>query len=78
MSDVIEAMAALEHDRWSRWMRWMLDNWTDENIARWKWQMVTDYADLPEHSKESDRKEARATIKAYESHMGKRKWADDD
>ena len=59
---LIEQLADLEHERWSRWMRWMFDNWTDENIIRWKWQMITPYAELPEHSKESDRKEARRTM----------------
>ena len=28
-----------EHERWARWMRYM--NWTDENVARLKQQMVT-------------------------------------
>ena len=60
---MVEQLAAEEHERWSAWMRWMFSNWTEENIARWKLQMVTDYTDLPEHSKESDRKEARKTLK---------------
>ena len=68
---IVERLAALEHARWSRWMQWMLDNWTDENIARWKQQMVTDYADLPEHSKESDRKEARAALTVALDHLQK-------
>lgn len=59
---LIEQLANLEHDRWSRWMIYMFDNWTEENISRWKWQMITPYAKLPEHSKESDRKEARKTM----------------
>ena len=63
MSEMVERLASQEHDRWSRWMRWMFDNWTQKNISRWKQQMLTDYADLPEHSKESDRKEARRTLK---------------
>ena len=59
---LLEALANLEHERWSRWMRWLFDHWTEDNIARWKWQMQTPYADLPEHSKEFDRKEARKTL----------------
>lgn len=62
LSELIEQLAALEHDRWSRWMRWMFDNWTEDNIRRWKLQMITPYADLPEHSKDSDRKEAYLTM----------------
>ena len=57
--DLIEKLADLEHKRWSKWMVWMFDNWTDENVKRWKTQMVTPYSDIPEHSKESDRVEAR-------------------
>lgn len=59
---LLEKLASQEHERWSGWMRWMFDNWTEDNIPRWKRQMVTAYADLPEHSKESDRKEARKTL----------------
>ena len=59
---LVEALADVEHERWSKWMRWMFDNWVPENIERWKHQMHTAYADLPEHSKESDRKEARRSL----------------
>lgn len=61
-SELIESLADLEHERWSGWMIYMFDHWTPENIARWKQQMVTNYNSLPEHSKESDRKEARKTL----------------
>ena len=64
-STVVEKLAAYEHDRWSHWMRWMFDNWTPENIARWKEQMVTSYENLPEHSKESDRQEARRILAVF-------------
>ncbi len=62
--ETLEILADIEHERWSSWMQWMFDHWTDKNIARWKQQMLTPYADLPEHSKESDRKEARKTLAA--------------
>ena len=61
---LLETLADIEHERWSSWMQWMFDHWTDENIERWKQQMLTPYADLPEHSKESDRKEVRKTLAA--------------
>ena len=32
------------------------------DLRRWCWQMVAGYEKLPEHSKESDRKEARKTL----------------
>lgn len=59
---LLEKLADLEHQRWSRWMCWMFDNWCQENVARWKQQMQTSYANLPEHSKELDRKEARRML----------------
>ncbi|MCW4048265.1 MAG: hypothetical protein NWE89_00880 [Candidatus Bathyarchaeota archaeon] len=65
---LIEALADSEHKRWSHWMRWMFANWTEENVIRWKQQMQTSYFDLPEHSKESDRKEARRTVEIFETH----------
>ena len=61
---MIDRLADIEHERWSKWMRGMFDNWTDENVDRWKRQMHTRYADLPEYSKESDRKEVRTTLEA--------------
>lgn len=62
-NELIERLADQEHERWSGWMKHMFDNWVPENINRWKNQMVTPYAELPEHSKESDRKEARETMR---------------
>lgn len=63
MNELIEQLADQEHERWSSWMKYMFDNWVPENIERWKNQMATPYSQLPEHSKESDRKEARKTMK---------------
>jgi len=60
----LEACAAEEHKRWSRWYLWQRDHSTPENIARWDRQATTDYADLSESEKESDRKEARLLLAA--------------
>lgn len=59
MADPVEIMADLEHQQWAHWTRYMLDNLTPENIERWKQQCATDYADLNEKEKESDRRWAR-------------------
>jgi hypothetical protein len=68
---LLEEMAALEHDRWSGWefyretclrggeRRKPDDPETYEE--RWHRLRETSYADLPEESKESDRREARKT-----------------
>ena len=61
-SDIIERLAAHEHEQWAHWTRYMLDNLTEENIARWRQQIETDYQDLSESEKESDRQWARQAI----------------
>ena len=61
-SDIIERLAAHEHEQWAHWTRYMLDNLTEENIARWRQQIETDYQDLSESEKESDREWARKAI----------------
>jgi len=59
----IEMLADLEHQQWKHWTEYMLNNLSDENIERWKIQCQTDYKDLSEKEKESDRVWARKVIK---------------
>lgn len=54
-NQLLESLAALEHEQWAHWTRYMLDNLTPENIIRWRQQLATPYADLSEQEKESDR-----------------------
>ena len=61
-SDIIERLAAHEHEQWAHWTRYMLDNLTEENIVRWRQQIEMDYQDLSESEKESDRQWARKAI----------------
>ena len=76
---LIEALADLEHDRWSRWHRYMITKCRplgtfakldmvipEESVSRWNRQVLTEYKDLSEPEKESDRKEARKTIALLE------------
>jgi hypothetical protein len=65
-NDLLERLAALEHDQWAHWTRYMLDNLTEENIARWRRQIETPYAELSEREKESDRNWARKVIEIIE------------
>ncbi len=68
MAELREELAEYAHDAWSGWMRYMFDQCLDagqegmvipkEFVARWKRQMQTDYNDLPESEKMSDRAEA--------------------
>lgn len=70
---LIEQLSDLEHDSWARWMVHLfkvsvrLEDGSvripKEYVARWTRQMVTDYKDLSEVEKESDRYEVRKVIK---------------
>jgi hypothetical protein len=73
--ELIEALAALEHDRWSGWERYREKVCTlkhhssgESNIDRWRRQRDTAYADLSEAEKESDRAEVRKTLAVLEKY----------
>ena len=66
---LIEALAAIEHDRWSHWQRHMHAQCRPGDdgsltipadlVARWTQQMSTPYSGLSETEKESDREQVR-------------------
>lgn len=68
MSDIREQLADYAHDAWAGWMAYLFEKSTRNSdgtvtlpawaVERWTRQMGTDYADLPEQEKESDRAEA--------------------
>ena len=53
--ELLEVLADLEHRQWAHWTRYMLDNYTPENVERWRRQVQTEYSDLTEREKDSDR-----------------------
>jgi hypothetical protein len=68
----IEDLAELAHEQWSGWMEYLFEKgefnpdgtftipkWA---VDRWTRQMNTQYEDLPEEEKESDRVEARKML----------------
>lgn len=65
---LVEKLAALSHEQWAGWAQWMLDKWTsvhpsgETSPERWRRQIATQYADLSEAEKESDRIEACKVI----------------
>jgi hypothetical protein len=67
-SELIEILAAVEHERWSSWMVYMLNNFGPTNITRWIKQMSLPYSELSEYSKESDRAEVRKTLAAIKKY----------
>lgn len=73
IDEFIEKGGALEHDRWAKWQKWMHEHVYDssesinphlkviptELFNRWERQIATNYKDLSEKEKESDRIEVR-------------------
>ena len=70
--ELIEKLSDLEHDSWARWMKYLFNVSTKlldgsvlipkESVHRWTRQMNTEYENLSEEEKESDRKEVRVVI----------------
>lgn len=67
--EFIELLATYEHDRWSRWQKYLFSKCIinedgsliipKEFVDRWTRQMNTDYCNLSNEEKESDKKEAQ-------------------
>lgn len=65
--ELFEKLASIEHERWSDWMKYMFSKQLiglegdtvlpKEHCDRWQKQMMTDYEDLSEQEKDSDREQ---------------------
>lgn len=66
--ELLEELAALEHDQWATWTPYMIANMNPENIQRWQRQVATPYQALSEQEKESDRVYARNVIEILKKH----------
>ena len=65
----MEKAAGIQHDIWAHWMKYQFSLCTEnadgsvtipaDRVERWKRQMETDYDDLSESEKESDRNVVR-------------------
>jgi len=72
MNDLREQLAELAHEQWAEWMKYLFGNSIEGEdgqviipaslVVRWKRQMNTPYADLPEKEKVSDRVEAEKVL----------------
>lgn len=70
-----EALAELAHEQWAGWMRYLFRFGMNQNsgtfvmdaeyVERWTRQMNTQYEDLPESEKNSDRAEADRTLGVF-------------
>ena len=82
-----EKLAAIEHKRWSDWMQYMFDcgvksgddninvrvvGWPTDQYNRWLEQMETDYADLTEKEKDSDREQVDRYLQALIQYIERR------
>jgi hypothetical protein len=63
--EVIEKIAALEHEQWVEWSQAVAAEVSEERRRRWQTLWVP-YSDLPEEYKEQDRQWARRVIDALE------------
>ncbi|MER6970896.1 hypothetical protein ABT304_07575 [Nocardioides sp. NPDC000445] len=67
--DLIEELAALEHERWAHWQRYLHARCTPgpegsliipaSDVRKWAKQMNTSYSDLSEAEKDSDREQVQ-------------------
>ncbi|MEU7599915.1 hypothetical protein [Streptomyces sp. NPDC041003] len=72
LNQLIEALASVEHERWSHWQRYLHSKCVRgvdgsliipaELVQRWEAQMNTPYDALSEKEKESDREQVRRYI----------------
>lgn len=75
--DLLEALAALEHERWSHWQRYLHSKCIPgedgsltipaELVTHWTAQISTPYADLSETEKESDREQVRQSLELIDA-----------
>lgn len=64
MNDLLEKVAALEHEQWMHWARDVLKNepqLSDSRMRRWR-SLLYPYEELPEEAKELDREWARQVL----------------
>ncbi len=77
---VLEAVAAVEHERWSHWQRYMHSQCLRNDdgsltvppalVRRWERQMSTPYESLTDGEKESDREQAREYLAVVKRELG--------
>ena len=77
--DLLEKLAALEHERWAGWMRYLFsfcEFWLSPEtpevrraLIRWLRQAATKYNHMPPDERESDRVEARKTLSVIQTHL---------
>ena len=75
-NDIIEILSKVEHERWAHWKKYLHSvckrnedgslTIPKEKVERWERQIKTEYKDLSEKEKDSDREQAYEYLKALE------------
>lgn len=75
--ELIEQLAAIEHERWSHWQRYLHSKCFKNNdgsltipanlVERWSKQIHTEYYNLTEDEKESDREQVMKYLPLLDS-----------
>jgi hypothetical protein len=82
LAALVERLAAVEHERWSHWQRYMHSMAVRQQdgsllvpadlVCRWERQMNTNYTELNEREKESDREQVRKYLPILASALADR------
>ena len=82
LETLVEELAAIEHERWAHWQRYMHDKGERrpdgslvlpaELVRQWDTQIATDYANLSESEKRSDREQVRRYLPLIASGLAER------
>jgi hypothetical protein len=78
--DILEELAAIEHERWAHWQSYMHERCLrradgslvvpPELVLRWERLIATPYAELTELERESDREQVRRYMPALARLLG--------
>lgn len=84
VAELVEALAAIEHERWSHWQKYLHSKCTVNDdgsltipadlVVRWSEQMSTSYAGLAADERESDRDQVRRYLPLVEQFVKDRGW----
>ncbi|MCA9330429.1 hypothetical protein KC957_00115 [Candidatus Saccharibacteria bacterium] len=76
-SEIRERLAAQQHEIWAHWMQYLFSVCTEnddgtyiipaDKVKRWKYQLDTQYTDLTEDEKQSDREQADKVLEVLGS-----------
>lgn len=82
--EMVEEHADFAHSAWSGWMKYLFSKSTSNKdgsetipkdlVDRWKRQLKTDYKDLTEDEKESDRDEAKKVLKIVQRYLNENNY----